>query len=145
MKWRGFAGLNYNMNYLILFSALSFLSLAVMALMVILGIKKVRSLDKMTLGRMCLQNCGFFEREIGERLRIVSGNAAKIFGHPEFLKFLEIFLRRVRIIVLKIENFLLDRIDYLRGKRKINATNSEHSSEFMKEMNNWKNGKNPPL
>lgn len=128
------------MNYLILFSILSFSSFAIMALMVVLGIKKVRSLDKMALGRMILKNHGFFEREIGERLQIVSGNVAKIFGHPEFLKFLEIFLRRVRIVVLKIENFLLDRIDYLRGKRKINSVNSEHSSEFIKEMSDWKNG-----
>lgn len=94
----------------------------------------------MTLGRMILKNHGFFERELGERLQIVSGNIDKIFGHPEFLKFLEFFLRRLRILVLKIENFLLDRIDYLRGKRKINSMNGEHSSEFMKEMSDWKNG-----
>ena len=56
--------------------------------------------------------------------------------------FLEIFLRRVRIVVLKIENFLLGLIDYLRGKRKIISINSEHSSDFLKEINDWKNKNN---
>ncbi|OGZ32248.1 MAG: hypothetical protein A3H02_00915 [Candidatus Niyogibacteria bacterium RIFCSPLOWO2_12_FULL_41_13] len=127
------------MNYLELFGILSFASFAAMVLTIVLGIKKIKSLDKITVEKILAENSGFFEREIGAKLRIVSDNFKKILGHPEFLKFLEFFLRRLRILVLKIENFLLERIDYLRGKRKINSMNGEHSSEFMKEMSDWKN------
>lgn len=128
------------MSYLLLFSIISIASFSVLLLIIFLGARKLRLMDQYSLERALFENSGFLSKELNALGQSIIVNFKKIFSHPDFLKFLEIFVRKIRIVVLKVENTLLDIIDYLRGKRKNNSINSENASEFLKEMNDWKNG-----
>lgn len=132
------------MDPLLIFSAISVFSLVLLAIMVSLKVRKLRLLDQESLERLIADEFDFFNINFSNRARIIFDHAKRIFSHPSFLKFLEIFLRRARIFVLKIERSLLKMTDYLRGKRQVRL-NHENSSQFMKDINEWKNGnKNKP-
>jgi hypothetical protein len=82
----------------------------------------------------------FLHQNVGQPLTDFS----KTQLHPAFFKLGEKFLRRFRLIVLKVENGLHRLSDYFRGKRiaikNENSNGNGKNSEFWDEMHKTKNG-----
>lgn len=121
------------MNYWIFFSLLLFFSSSLLFFIFYRAMRKLQNNPEI------FEQISFLAKQ--HSLEFYFNSAIKPFVLQKF----EIFIRRIRLIVLKLEIFLFKIIDRLNGKRRLSKINAENSqlknrepSPFLKELNNSK-------
>jgi hypothetical protein len=134
------------MNYLFIFSFSSFISLAAIVFLFWRKSKEIKNSKELYERALALAQEPLFG-DHPEKIQMASrAFLKKVFFNARVLRIAEIGIRRIRIIVLKIENFLFRLIDYLNGRRKISAQNGKPSpflEELDKAKKSPKNKENP--
>lgn len=130
------------MNYFLVFSFSTLFLLGAIVGLFIWKIKKIR-LNPEHYEEAKNKAAEPFFGDYPERMRILARDFIKrIAFHPSVLRVAEILIRKIRILVLRTENFLFGLIDYLNGRRRIHKEKEATPSPFLEELNNSK--KNPP-
>lgn len=134
------------MNYIFIFFVSTLFSLFAIAGLFIWKIKKIR-LNPNHFEEARSKAAEPLFGDSPEQMRILArGFIRKIAFHPSVLRVAEILIRRIRLLVLRIENFLFGLIDYLNGRRRIHKENggsggvkaAKSPSLFLEELNNSK-------